>query len=172
MAAAQAGDAVAYEALLRTLAPAVRRFVRLKLRDPEAVEDITQTVLLSVHRARHTWRPERPFGPWWRAIARNAAIDAMRVHGRRAARELALDDIEEPAASVDGAGSEQVLDPRVAAALAALPASQREAIELVHGQELSVAEAAAVAGTTRGALRVRVHRGVTALRRLLGGGAP
>jgi len=36
----------------------------------------------------------------------------------------------------------------------------------------SIAEAAAIAGTTPGAMKVRVHRGYTALRKLLGAAAP
>jgi RNA polymerase sigma-70 factor (ECF subfamily) len=172
MRAAQSGDAVAYEALLRTLLPALRRFVRSRVRDPDAAEDITQIVLLSVHRARHTWHPDRPFGPWWRAIARNATVDALRARSRRAAREVALDAVPEPAIETRDATPGAPLDPRVAAALADLPESQRQAIELVHGRDLSIAEAAAAAGVSPGALKVRVHRGVAALRRLLGGRAP
>ena len=168
MAAAQEGDGAAYETLLRVLAPALRRFVTQIVRDPHETEDITQSVLLSMHRARHTWRPERPFGPWWRAIARNAAIDAIRSRSRRQLRETGLDDAPELVAPDPPAPGEGTLDPAVAAALAALPASQREAIELVHGRDLSVAEAAAHAGVSPSALKVRVHRGVAALRRVLG----
>lgn len=171
MRAAQAGDGAAYEALLRLLLPAVRRFVLRAVRDPADAEDITQIVLLSIHRARHTWRPERPFAPWWRAIARNAAIDALRSRTRRRAREIDLDDVPEPVAPVEPAPGEAALDPALAAALASLPPSQREALELVHGRDLSVAEAAAQLGVTSGALKVRAHRGIAALRRLLGGRA-
>jgi RNA polymerase sigma-70 factor (ECF subfamily) len=52
--------------------------------------------------------------------------------------------------------------------LAALPAAQREAVVLLKLQDLSVSEAAAVAGVTPSALKVRAHRGYEALRRALG----
>ena len=169
MTAAQRGDAIAYELLLHALVPALRGFVRRRLSDPSAAEDVVQAVLLSIHRARHTWRAERPFGPWWRAIARNAVIDAARRRGRRAAREVPLAP-EHEAFTAAGATdvATEALSPELRGALEQLSPSQREAVELLHVEELSVAEAALRAGTTPGALKVRAHRGVAVLRRLLG----
>ncbi|HLL23205.1 MAG TPA: sigma factor-like helix-turn-helix DNA-binding protein, partial [Kofleriaceae bacterium] len=57
-------------------------------------------------------------------------------------------------------------------ALAELPAQQREAVVLTKLDGKSVAEAAAIAGTTVGAMKVRAHRGYEALRRLLGRESP
>ena len=169
MAGAQRGDEQAYESLLHALVPSLRGFVRRRLSDPHAAEDVVQAVLLSIHRARHTWRAERPFGPWWRAIARNAVIDAARRRGRRAAREVPLAP-EHEAFTADGATdvATEALSPELRGALEQLSPSQREAIELLHVEDLSVAEAALRAGTTPGALKVRAHRGIAALRRLLG----
>ncbi len=61
MAAAQAGDEKAYGDLLAELLPVVRRWVRSRLFDPTAAEDVVQNALLNIHRARHTYRAERPF---------------------------------------------------------------------------------------------------------------
>lgn len=168
MQAAQRGDAVAYEALLRALLPRLRDFVRHLVRDPAEAEDIVQTVLLSIHRSRHTWRCERPFGPWWRAIARNAATDAVRRRARAARRELALDEAPEPAAP-EAAAADAPLDPALREAITTLPAQQREALEMVHLEGLSMSEAAARAGVGVEAIKTRSHRGIVALRRLLGG---
>ena len=63
----------------------------------------------------------------------------------------------------------QELAPPLAAALQALPAKQRQAVELIHVHGLSVAEAAVEAGVTPGALKVRAHRGYRALRARLSG---
>ena len=69
MAAAQSAETgdgearAAYEKMLSELLPVVRRTVRAKLFDPSFVEDVVQNALLSIHRARATYRPERPFGP-------------------------------------------------------------------------------------------------------------
>ncbi len=49
-------------------------------------------------------------------------------------------------------------------ALSMLSAVQREAVELIQLQGLSVAEAAERAGVTKTALKVRAHRGYRAMR--------
>ena len=83
MAAAQGGDREAYQRLLLDLLSPLRRFVRVRLPDAATAEDVVQNVLLSIHRARHTYRPERPFGPWFWTIARNAVTDAHRARATR-----------------------------------------------------------------------------------------
>lgn len=72
MAAAQAGDSGAYERLLLSLVPELRAFMQARLPDPSAADDAVQNMLLSVHLSRHTYWPERPFGPWLWAIAERA----------------------------------------------------------------------------------------------------
>jgi RNA polymerase sigma-70 factor (ECF subfamily) len=171
MAAAQDGDAAAYERLLRELAPVLRSFVSRRLAAHDAREDVVQNALLAIHRSRHTYRPERPFGPWWRAVARNAVIDTLRAGQRRGRREVVSDALDEVAA-VPAPEPAPVPDPALGRALASLPESQRQAVELVYVQELSVAEAAERAGVTPGALKVRVHRGLRALRRIMKGELP
>ncbi len=63
MAAAQAGDATAYHELLKEILPVIRRQVNARLAGDPVAEDVVQNVLVSIHRARHTYRPERRFGP-------------------------------------------------------------------------------------------------------------
>ena len=53
-------------------------------------------------------------------------------------------------------------------AIQALPTGQRQAIELLKLQELSLKEASAVSGQSVGALKVATHRAMAALRRALG----
>lgn len=170
MVASQGGDAASYEKLLHELLPPVRQFVRRRLFDPTSVEDIVQNVFLSLHRSRHTYRSEKAFSPWLFAVARNAVTDHIRARGRRAARETGLDEPGVPEPSVAPVTpDENDLSPQVAQALAELPAKQREAVEAIHLEGLSVEEAAARAGVTRSALKVRAHRGYRTLRDKLGG---
>ena len=170
MTAAQRGDSAAYEKLLAELLPYLRRFVGRRLNDAEAGEDVVQTVFLSIHRARHTYRPERPFGPWLHSVARNAVIDHVRAQARRGRRETSLEaeGVPEPVAP-DEAAPPAGLSPELDRALEALPDSQREAVMLLHIEGLSVAEAASWVGISKSALKVRAHRGYRALRGLLGG---
>lgn len=179
MAAAQEGDGRRYEALLHEVRPVVQAYVRKRLPGDAAVEDVVQTVLLLIHRARHSYRAERPFEPWLFAIAKNALRDHQRRGGRRARREETLrDDLRrhaDPDAPGDRARSASPESGAIARelerALAKLPASQREAVTLLHLEGLSVDEAAQRVGTTRGALKARIHRAYVALRALLAGDA-
>jgi RNA polymerase sigma-70 factor (ECF subfamily) len=169
MAFAQRGEAEAYEALLKEVIPSLRSFVRARLRDPSGEEDVVQNVLVSIHRARHTYQPGRPFGAWMRAIARNAVVDAQRARMRRALREVSAPEADAFPAPRSDLPESEALSPGLKRALESLPPAQRQAVELIHLQERSVAEAAAAVGVTPGALRVRAHRGYRALRALLGG---
>jgi RNA polymerase sigma-70 factor, ECF subfamily len=181
MALAQEGDKAAYERLLADILPSLRSFTRRRLGDDVAAEDVVQEVLLSVHRARRTYRPERPFEPWLFAIARNAIIDFQRARARGRQKEEALpeDDLLQDASvappSLAGAGGEDPrneLSPALDDALAKLPQAQREAVVMIHVEGLSVVEAALRARVSPGALRVRAHRGYRALRALLGRPSP
>jgi len=175
MAAAQGGDAHAYESLLRELRPSLQGFVRRQISNDSAVEDIVQTVLLSLHRARHTYRSEHLFEPWLWAIARNALTDFQRKRARRNGREEPLPDEN---ALPDGFLTPMPADHRAARhqvglsrdlehALSRLPALQKEAVLLLHLEGLSVIEAALRAHVSPGALKARVHRAYRALRTLL-----
>ena len=83
MAAAQAGDRAAYEALLRDCVPLIRAVALRQGVGADHVEDVVQDVLLTVHRARQTYDPGRSFNGWLRTIAERRAIDLLRRIGRR-----------------------------------------------------------------------------------------
>jgi RNA polymerase sigma-70 factor (ECF subfamily) len=171
MQAAQDGDAVAYTRLLRSVAPVVRALGRRRGLDPSACEDLSQDVLMTLHRIRHTYDPARPFGPWLIAIAQRRLIDRLRRDGRRQRHEAHDPDAVETfpaAASKDGLEADEAAA-ALREAIATLPPRQREALELTKLREMSVADAAALSGQTPGALKVNVHRALRALQRRLGG---
>lgn len=171
MRAAQSGDKPAYTALLFALVPLVQVAVRRRFGflQPQDVDDLVQDILLSLHAARATYDPARPFLPWLMAVARNRMADGARRHARRAAYEVTTGQPPEtfPAddanMSANGYGDAEAL----AQALTKLSQGQRQAIELTKLRELSLKEAAAATGTSVGALKVSVHRGILALRKAL-----
>lgn len=169
MQAAQAGDADRYRELLSHIEPKIRSIVRRKIREEAAVDDVVQNVLLSIHRGRRTYRAERPFGPWMRAIVRNSVIDHFRDRKRKGDREVELIAEEWADEFSSSAEHDVTLAPELVAALAALPEGQREAVMLIQAEGLSVAEAALRTGISAGALKVRAHRGYRALRKALEG---
>ena len=130
----------------------------------------------SVHRARGAYVRGADPVPWIYSIAHRTFIDEARKV-KRAVVRVADEDVPEVSAGLDGATADRRDEPRVdpdlarAAldALAELPAAQREAVVLTKLDGKSVAEAAEIAGTSVGAMKVRAHRGYEALRKLLGG---
>jgi RNA polymerase sigma factor (sigma-70 family) len=172
MRAAQAGDRQAYAALLSALVPRLKEAVRQRFGflQPHDIDDLVQDILLSLHASRATYDPNRAFLPWLRAIARNRMADGARRYARRAAHEVPSEQppetfpAEDANMSATGYGDAEALGQ----AMRALPPSQRQAIELMKLRQMSLKEAAAVTGTTIGALKVSVHRGMSALRKALG----
>jgi RNA polymerase sigma-70 factor (ECF subfamily) len=169
MAAAQAGDQLAYQHLLRACVPEAASTARRQGVPADRVDDVVQEVLLTIHRARASYDPARPFLPWLRAIAQRRAIDALRTHYRAAAREVYDETayLEHPAATPDadadlGRGDQARL---LAQAIATLPPGQRQAVELLALREASLEEAAGQTGRSKGALKVNLHRALQALRR-------
>jgi RNA polymerase sigma-70 factor (ECF subfamily) len=173
MRAAQAGDRDAYGRLLHELIPLLRRAVRRQraLLKPQDAEDLLQDILLSLHQARRTYDPARPFLPWVMAIARNRVVDGARRYISRSAHEVVVDQLPETFSqpdpnTIDGPfGDPEALR----LAVKTLPDGQRRAIELLKLREMSLKEAAAHSGASIAALKVSVHRGMTALRKMLVG---
>jgi RNA polymerase sigma factor (sigma-70 family) len=166
MAAAQHGDAAGYERLLTELLPFISGIVRGRMGGDPAAEDVVQEVLLSLHTARHTYRPERPLIPWVRTIARNAVIDWARRQTRARARESGVEAAN--MAAPERSEHSPVMSRAVERALSRLPESQRKAVVMLKVEDLTVAEAAERAGISQGALKLRAHRGYRTLRDLLG----
>ena len=179
MAAAQAGDRAAYTRLLVEITPFLRALLGRRVRHADMLEDIVQDVLLTVHRVRHTYDPARPLPPWLASIAARRAIDAARrERWSRAAHDVRDRDVrdrdarDQAADASPGRAMEASLEAYQQAAMlhdaiVGLPRRQREALQLVKLDELSLAEGAARSGQSKGALKVNVHRAIRALRRRL-----
>jgi RNA polymerase sigma-70 factor (ECF subfamily) len=172
MAAAQAGDRIAYERVLADSIALIRSVARRQGVPMDALDDVVQETLLTVHRVRHTYDPARSCDAWLAAIAGRRAIDMLRGHGRRRRREthdeFALDRLAERDDA--SAASERAQEAsRLHAAIAGLPPGQREAVEQMAIREHSLAEAAAETGRNTGALKVNLHRALKALRDRLHG---
>jgi RNA polymerase sigma-70 factor (ECF subfamily) len=170
------GDAGAFRELYALVAPRLLGYLLKMARDRALADDLLQQTFLKVHRARGAYvRGADPL-PWIYSIAHRTFIDHARKHKRAVVRVGEADELPEVAAAITGESDDRRDDGRadpeaVAAALdalAELPAPQREAVVLTKLDGRSVAEAAEIAGTTVGAMKVRAHRGYEALRKVLG----
>ena len=168
MLAARAGDAKAYDLLLRDLARALRPIARRGLmragRSAADAEDIVQETLVAVHLKRHTFDATRPIGPWIGAIARHKLTDALRRRGSHF--DVPIEDVSEwlAAEEADPVPSERELR----RGLDALPSGQRNVLQAIAIEGVSIGEAAARLEMTQGAVRVALHRALAALARRAG----
>ena len=167
------GDRSAFDRIYTSTAPRLLGYLAGLLADRAAAEDALQQTFIRLHDARDAYvRGADPL-PWIFTIAHRVALDELRRR-RRARVRLALTDdpLPEPHADLDGsaAGSADLPDERLhvtLAALAHLPENQRAALLLTKLEGRSVAEAAEIAGTTAGAIKLRAHRAYITLRRIL-----
>lgn len=149
--------------------PFARALARRRSWSEDMAEDVVQDVLLTVHRVRHTYQPGLPVKPWLAAIVTRRCIDAMRKTGRIGAVEshnpIAAETYADPDANQETAG-ESRRDLRQM--MSALSPGQREALDLVKLQEMSLVEASAASGQSVSALKVNIHRAIKKLRLKLG----
>jgi RNA polymerase sigma-70 factor (ECF subfamily) len=170
MARAQDGDRFAYRRLLEEITPYLRSLAKKNRMLWGETEDTVQDILLTLHTVRHTYDPSRPFGPWLLAIAKRRIVDRMRGRGRIAASETALGPEHETIVAT-GPNLYTLLSGRdLRDAIDRLPSGQRQAVLLLKLGELSLKEAALRSGMSVAALKVASHRGLKALRAMLGKG--
>lgn len=160
------GDAGAFEILFRRLSPRVAAGLRLMTGSSDLAQDLTQATFLKVLRSRGTYQRGMAVDVWVWAIARRTWLDEKRRLAR-SSEVLVGNEPSQPAPLDEGADTGPLC-----AALSTLPASQREAVLLLKVEGLSAAEAAAVVGTTEGAIKMRAQRGYEQLRRILESRAP
>jgi len=170
------GDASAFRELYALVAPRLLGYLLKMARERALADDLLQQTFLKVHRARAAYvRGADPL-PWIYSIAHRTFIDETRKHKRAVVRVGDAEELPEVAAGLTGESDdrrdEARGDPELVSAaldaLADLPAQQREAVVLTKLDGKTVAEAAEIAGTTVGAMKVRAHRGYAALRKTLG----
>ena len=168
MREAQSGEQAAYAELLGLLTNVTRQFARGKAGAVPWVDDVVQETLLSVHRARHTYDPARPFAPWFYAIAAHRVVDVYRRERRVASREHGTDVLPESggAPSVERSGGVDM--DLVRRALRSLPPRQRDVVEGMKLRDESVRDVAKRLGISESAVKVTAHRGYQALKKILG----
>lgn len=162
------GDRAAFRLLFERFGPRIHRMVRRHLPSDDDARDLVQQTFLKLHGARHDFRVDAALRPWLLTIAMNLLRERWRAAKHR--RSVPVDDVE---LASDARTSEpletRLRRERVVAAVASLPESQREVIELHWFQELPFAEIAEIVGASEGAVRVRAHRGYERLKQSLGG---
>ncbi|MFI7297173.1 RNA polymerase sigma factor [Streptomyces sp. NPDC050121] len=168
--AAQNGDESAFRTVYRTVHPRLLGYVRTLVGDLDA-EDVTSEAWLQIARdlERFSGDADR-FRGWAARIARNRALDHIRMRGRRPAIGGDETELTGRAGESDTAGEaiEALATGRTLGLIARLPQDQAEAVVLRVVMGLDAKTAAETLGKRPGAIRTAAHRGLKKLAELLG----
>lgn len=130
-------------------------------RDEDGAADLVQDTFLRARSALPTWRAEGPLGAWLRTILRNLAVD----RGRRSARELLVDDVEQrwrdDAYTVDDVALAERVSDREALedALVRVPFDHRTVVLLHDVEGWTAKEIAELLAISLPATKQRLRRG-------------
>jgi len=141
---AQAGDARAYDELVRAQHEIAFRVAYLITRNAADAQDAAQDGLVKAWRALGRFRAGEPLRPWLLQIVANEARNRVRATGRRDRRRTLL------------------------AALEQLPAEAREILACRYLLELSEHETASVLDIRLGTVKSRTARALDRLREAYG----
>ena len=162
-------DPAAVRSLVARKLPRLLALATRMLGDRDEAADVAQDAFVRIWKQAPRWREgeAKKIDTWVHRVALNLCYDRLR--GRREVPHDDMPDEIDPAALPDATLEARAQDERVRAALAALPARQREALVLNYYQDMSNIDAAALMGITVDALESLLARARRNLRAQLAG---
>jgi len=161
-----AGDQRAYAALLQATTRLLRPFLSKRLSFANEVDDLMQEILISIHKARHTYDGDRPYKPWAYAIAKFRLQDHLRAYYSDQLRHAVdFDELEE---CLHEPVTESVMSyESISGEVEKLPEKQATILRLMHQEGYTAKEVAAKIGMNESAVKVAAHRAYKVLRERL-----
>lgn len=161
-------DVKAFEELYDRHSRAVYSLVLRILRHAASAEEVVQDVFLQVWRNAAQYDGSRgPFVPWLLTIARNRALDHLRLKGeRQRRREDQREELPTTRITPDFEGSldEKRRAARVRELISTLQPQQRRAIELAYFEGLSHSEVASTMNEPLGTVKSWIRNAILRLR--------
>lgn len=167
-------DPSALEALYDRYARPVYSLVLRISQQPASAEEIVQDVFLLLWRNAARYRAScGPLEPWLFTLARNRALDYLRLKREKQRRREDSFELDLPD-SVSAPNPEALIDDtrraeRVRACMGELPEPQRRAIELAFFEGMTHSEIAAALAEPLGTVKSWIRNGLIHLREVLGG---
>jgi RNA polymerase sigma-70 factor, ECF subfamily len=165
-----AGDRDAFSHIVRAHQARLRAFAARYVTSSDDVYDLVQDVFVDAFRNIDKFEIERDMGKWLRGICKNRVLNHIRKQSRRKLGLTALADaLEQRLMHENDAGHERSIErlQSLRACIKKLGQKPRELVVKRYYREMAVADMAAEAGRTPGALSVQLMRIRTALRKCL-----
>jgi RNA polymerase sigma-70 factor (ECF subfamily) len=165
------GDQAAFADLYDMLSPRVFGLILRVLVDRAQSEEVLQEVFLELWQSAGRFAPNKGQGrSWVFMIGHRRAVDRVRSAQASADRDVRIGsrDVDVAHDEVSEQVELKIEGARVAGAVAALPAIQREAITLAYYGGYSQSEIAALLGVPLGTIKTRMRDGLSRLRTEMG----
>jgi RNA polymerase sigma-70 factor (ECF subfamily) len=124
---------------------------------------VLQEVLISIHKARHTYDGNRSYKPWIYAIAKYRLQDYLRMHyADQLHQAVDISDLEN---NLHEDVTESVLNyESISGEIHQLPEKQATILQLMHQEGYTAKEVAEKLGMNESAVKVAAHRAYKLLR--------
>ena len=153
---AEAGEAPAQSELVRRYTRRVAGFVRAIIRQPEAVEDVTQIVFIKMFRRLSRLRDPAVFESWLFTLARNSGLDFIRRRNCRPSTVAIDDEVYQIADPSTSSAAVEILAALDRALARLTPIDRGLVTQFVAGD--TYGEIAERTGLTLATVKVRLHR--------------
>lgn len=160
-----AGDGAAYADFLSQLSPILRRIIGKKIPFSD-VEDVLQEVLISIHKARHTYDGKRPLMPWLMAITSFRVTDYLRkCYSDMRNHCVDIADYENVLEAVTKTPGETESINKM---LDGVAERERKILSLMHMEGYTVKQVGIKLGMKESAVKVAAHRAIKKIRKQVG----
>lgn len=163
--AGQSGDVASYNKFLQQITPILQRIVAKKLPMSD-IEDVLQEILISLHKARHTYDGGRPLMPWIFAIAQFRINDHLRKLYAQPQNTTNIDDMAEILGSdvtkpyEDSESLEGILKDT--------PDREKQILTMMYVEGHTAKETAQKMDMKESAVKVAAHRAIKKIRESFG----
>lgn len=160
---AQTGDKKAYASLLVKCTYLLKGYLINKLSSIDEVDDVVQEILVSLHKARHTYDKSRPFKPWLFSIAKFRLYDYLRKIYKNSDNKTTY--LNEVAVNSDLAVTKEAESyEELYIAIDKLPAKQAKIIKLMKIDGYTAKEVGIKLDMSESAVKVTAHRAYKTLK--------
>ncbi|MCB0327333.1 MAG: RNA polymerase sigma factor [Bdellovibrionales bacterium] len=159
------GQTDAYDKLLHRISDIIRSFVKNRTSSHEISLEVTQEVLIAVHKALPSYQEHRSFSTWLFSIARYKLID----YWRKYEKDKKLVTLTDQEANSHEDDQQKVLLGELVEKMKELPADQMDVIYLSKVEGFSLQEIAEKKEQSVSWVKVNIHRGLKKLKRIVHG---
>jgi RNA polymerase sigma factor (sigma-70 family) len=156
--------AAAFEGVVHAYESRLLRYATSIVNNPDLAQDVVQEVFIRLFRKwREAFEPSAALTSWLYRTTHNCAVDLIRKHERRHRVEQEHHDDQPEPLVLHPAGEGVSGEQRLQAALAMLPARDRELVVLKVFEEKSYKEISAITGLSAGNVGYILHHAMRKL---------